>query len=86
MNRYNVKCPGCDSMYIETTEGTTRLIHPGVDFFGRILKALPTRFCVPSYNFVFFRACNHCCPETFGQCPECSHNPIGTPSSDPCRC
>jgi hypothetical protein len=87
MNQYKVQCPGCDALYnVATDEQATRLIHPGVDLAGRILKALPTKLCVASYNYVLFKACNHCCPETFGQCPECITNPVGTPSNVPCRC
>ena len=81
MNKYSVSCPGCGGIYIdEIVKGFKKLIHPGYRY-GDPEPQLPSPNCVPSYNYVEFQDCKHCCPETFGRCPDCFK---GVPTKKPC--
>lgn len=85
-NKFNLQCPGCRHIYIDTLIGNiTKLVHPGTTFGERSPK-MPTAHCVASYDYVLFEDCEHCCPETFGECPECTDGRVGTPTTKPCRC
>ena len=80
-NRYSVQCPGCDHFYLDQLiGGIMRLLHPGYRF-GDPRPQLPTPQCIASYDYVVFEGCKHCCPETFGMCPECGN---GMPSEQKC--
>ncbi len=86
MNKFNVKCPGCGGIYLDKMiSGFSKLLHPGYTL-GIPNQELPTPDCVASFDYVKFQECEHCCPETFGQCPECQAPHTGAPSKDPCRC
>jgi hypothetical protein len=85
MNKYNVTCPGCGAVYVDVIiRAFSKLLHPGVNPSDASPK-LPTPNCVAMFDYVSFKECHHCCPETFGQCPDCDPPHIGYPTKDPCR-
>jgi hypothetical protein len=85
MNKYRVKCPGCDGVYVHwVIDGVSKLLHPGITWGGR-REPLPTPMCVASLDYVYFSPCRHCCPERFADCPDCQPPDFGQPTSMPCR-
>ena len=86
MNKFNVKCPGCGGVYLDALiEGFSKLLHPGYRY-GDPDPKLPTPNCIGSFDYISFIQCGHCCPETFGLCPECIPPHTGQPTKNPCRC
>jgi len=85
-NKFKLKCPGCPHVYVDTLiEGVTKLIHPGYTY-GDPSPKLPTARCVACVDYVLFEACQHCCPEVFAECPQCTTGVVGNPTTKPCRC
>lgn len=90
MNKFEVICPGCRTLYEDiVVHGLSMLLHRGLRNENDE-STLPTPSCVRLYSYVAFETCGHCCPETFGECPECSLKPpeinheIGVPTQTGC--
>lgn len=84
MSLFNILCPACGSFYKDIKQkNKSVLVH---------VSPLSNRQCVPTYGYVLFEPCKHCCPETFGECPLCELQfpgfvaERGTPSVSTCRC
>lgn len=85
MNEFQVKCPGCDAPYDEVAvQGAHKLIHKGFSLVDGILSLakLPCWNCIALINYVAFRDCGHCCPESFADCPKCNR---GKPTKTFCN-
>lgn len=92
MNRFDVICPGCRTLYQDiVVDGLSLLLHKGLRNVSDS-SSLPTPRCVRVYNYVEFLVCRHCCPETFADCPICilehsnSPRPVGKPTNNRCFC
>jgi hypothetical protein len=85
VNRFHVRCEGCQHYYQTTIiGGFWKLLHAKVDPNHLDDARLPTAQCRLAYDFVRFDPCNHCCPEVFAVCPESHAGAAGAPTQDNC--
>jgi hypothetical protein len=83
-NSFNVVCDGCGAPYYEQQIGRFRhLFHKGTEP-GESDPVMPTAKCRYSWDFVLFTPCEHCCPESFADCPKCTFGNIGKPTAQRC--
>jgi len=81
MNEYNVRCPGCAHDYVDLIiGGFLKLLHKNYRY-GDPPESLPTPRCIGVIDYVKFQECQHCCPESFADCPKCSQ---GKPTKQFC--
>jgi hypothetical protein len=85
VNRFHVRCEGCDHYYQTVLiAGLRKLLHAKVALDQIDSAELPTKQCRLAYDFVRFDPCNHCCPEVFELCPESHMSAAGRPTGENC--
>ena len=85
VNRFRVRCVGCDHYYQTVVlGGLQKLLHAKVNLDNLESAELPTPHCRLMYDFVRFVPCDHCCPEVFELCPETHESVAGRPTEENC--
>lgn len=84
VNNFRVKCPSCEHPYQHVIiDERSQLLHATVKLDDPNPQ-LPTTTCRLSYDYVYFRPCQHCCPESFARCPLCTTGEVGHPTNTAC--